>query len=117
MAFQCPSIDTENHNITGSSAAALQNGQLLRATSQQKDEQQNWNRNSQQPKQNVPRRTTVLMFLTQAHVPRSFLCLLIRMRNETHVLQTMVLAYPLFAKWSSGFGMSGESFLCATVLL
>jgi len=50
-------------------------GQLLRATSQQKDEQQNWNRNSQQPKQNVPGRTTVLIFLAQAHVTRSFLCL------------------------------------------
>src|SRR5204863_9478776 len=66
-------------------------GQLLRATSQQ-----NWNRNSQQPKQNVPGRTTVLIFLAQAHVTRSFLCLLIRMRNETHVLQTRVLANPLF---------------------
>jgi hypothetical protein len=117
MAFQCPSLDTENHNITGSSAAALQNGQLLRATSQQKDEQQNWNRNSQQPKQNVPRRTTVLIFLAQAHVTRSFLCLLIRMRNETHVLQIMVWLTRCFAKLSSGFGVSGESFLCATVLL
>ena len=96
MAFQCPSLDIANDSIRGSSAAALQNGQLLRATSQQKNEQQNWNRNSQQPKQNVPGRTTVLIFLAQAHVTRSFLCLLIRMRNETHVLQTMVLANPLF---------------------
>ena len=51
MAFRCPSLDIANDSIRGSSAAALQNGQLLRATSQQKDEQQNWNRNSQQPKQ------------------------------------------------------------------
>ena len=96
MAFQCPSLDIANDSIRGSSAAALQNGQLLRATSQQKDEQQNWNRNSQQPKQNVPRRTTVSIFLAQTHVTRSFLCLLIRMRDETQVLQTMVLANPLF---------------------
>lgn len=96
MAFQClPSM----LRTTASGAVAqllCKTGQLLRATSQQKDEQQNWNRNSQQPKQNVPGRTTVLIFLAQAHVTRSFLCLLIRMRNETHVLQTMVLANPLF---------------------
>jgi hypothetical protein len=40
---------------------------LLGATPQQKDEKKNWNRNSEQPQQNVACRASLLNFFLQCH--------------------------------------------------